>query len=190
MAWKWRVHSPFYILQNAKYFLGFNEPNHPNQANMTPQEAAIHWKTIESKAHGKILVSPAVAHCSHCNMDPFAWLDSFFQHCPDCRVDHIATHDYHCHADDTMNYLKKLWERYHKPIWLTEFACPGNHGTSTQLAYMKDILPRLEAADYVYRYSWFVSRRTGNAYTTTHVSLLHQHSSSLTTIGQYYNDFM
>ncbi|VDI27440.1 Hypothetical predicted protein [Mytilus galloprovincialis] len=192
MVWGIRPHvdTPVYILDQAHYVLGFNEPNFPQQSNISPQDAATHWKTIENKAHGKVLVAPAVAPCTHCNMNPFEWLDQFFQHCNGCKVDHISTHAYWCHADQIMNYLKQLWDRYHKPIWLTEFACQYSTSTTTQLHFMKEILPKLEAATYVFRYSWFNSRRTGNAHTTKAVSLLHQHSPTLTTLGQYYNNFM
>ena len=36
-------------------------------------------------------------------------------------------------------------------IWLTEFSCPQRHSVTEQLNYMKAVLPRLEAASYVYR---------------------------------------
>ena len=162
MIWGWRPHvdTPIYIIKQAQYVLGFNEPNFSQQSNILPKNAATHWKTIESKATGKVLVSPAIAPCTHCNMSPFQWLDEFFQHCHGCRVDHIATHAYWCHADQTMHYLKQLWDRYHKPIWLTEFACPKSQSVNTQLHYMKEILPRLEAASYIYISIFLVQQQT------------------------------
>lgn len=191
MVWGWRPHidTPIHILPQAKYVLGFNEPNIESQSKMSPKQAAKHWKKIQKMSHGKILVSPAVAPCATCQFDPFQWLDKFFKLCRKCRVDHIATHSYRCDANVTMDYLQQIWNRYKKPIWLTEFACPQDKSADDQLQFMKAILPRLESASYVFRYSWFVSRNTENLFTTKAVSLLHQNSQEMTTLGKYYNDF-
>ncbi|UCH15355.1 MAG: hypothetical protein JSV22_05155, partial [Bacteroidales bacterium] len=45
----------------AKFLLGFNEPNFIAQANMTPSEAAAEWPKLEAIAddYGLELVSPA-----------------------------------------------------------------------------------------------------------------------------------
>jgi len=180
----------FNLSDHTRYLLGFNEPNHANQANMSPRTAASFWKSIESKAHGKVLVSPSAAPCGNCKYNTIQWLDEFFRHCNGCRVDHIATHAYWCNADQTMHFLKQIWDRYHKPIWLTEFACPKTHSVNTQMQYMKDLLPKLESASYIYRYAWFVSRTSGDSWITSSASLLHQHSTQLTTLGHYYNNFM
>lgn len=191
MIWGWRhgVDTPIHIPRQAKYVLGFNEPNFDSQSKMSPRTAVRHWKVIQRKARGKILVSPAVGQCATCNYKPIDWLDEFFKLCRNCRIHHIATHSYHCNSNDTMSYLEQLWNRYQKPIWLTEFACPQDNSAEHQLQYMKEILPRLEAAHYVFRYSWFVSRNTENKFTTIAVSLLHQNSRNMTTLGRFYNDF-
>ena len=53
--------------------------------------------------------------------------------------------------------LRQLHERYGYPVWLTEFSC-GDHAagrpTSAHVAFMKAVLPLLDGADFVYRYSW------------------------------------
>jgi len=104
-------------------------------------------------------------------------------------VDYLATHGYWCDANTMMHYLQDLWNRFHKKIWLTEFSCPQKHSVHEQLAYMKAVLPRLEAADYVYRYAWFTSRFHGDGWIPQEASLLNQGSSSLTELGQYYVNF-
>eukprot|EP01083_Nonionella_stella_P257466 881265_1 len=45
------------------HILGFNEPNHKSQANMSPQQAVKDWKVIQKKYAGKKLVSPSAAPC-------------------------------------------------------------------------------------------------------------------------------
>ena len=64
---------------------------------------------------------------------------------------------------------------------------------------MQAIIPRLEAANYVYRYSWFITRYTHNyppAWDTTSDSdwyldkvnaLMKEGSSELTTVGLLYD---
>nr|KAG5707667.1 hypothetical protein BaRGS_031049 [Batillaria attramentaria] len=79
-----------------------------------------------------------------------------------CRVDYIATHIYQCNADREMAFLEKLYHKYNKKIWVTEFACPRHDSLQAQMNYMKAILPRLEAAPFVVRYAWFITRWKGD----------------------------
>ena len=44
--------------------------------------------------------------------------------------------------------------RYGKKIWLTEFAKCCTHDEDEIMDFVKEIIPRLEEADYIYRYSW------------------------------------
>jgi hypothetical protein len=74
-------------------------------------------------------------------------------------------------------------------IWLTEFSCPEHPSAAFQLSYMKEVLPRLEAAPYVYRYSWFESRVSTTGWIGREVSLLEQNSSQLTELGRFYMNF-
>ncbi|XP_063435802.1 uncharacterized protein LOC134716729 [Mytilus trossulus] len=94
----------FNLTDDIHYILGFNEPNH-KIVDMTPYTAVRHWKAIETRAPGKVLVSPAAAPCGHCQYDTIAWLDEFFSNCTGCRVNHIASHAYWCNADQIMSFL-------------------------------------------------------------------------------------
>ncbi|KAK7109980.1 uncharacterized protein [Littorina saxatilis] len=190
MVWGWGagVHVP----NDAHYVLGFNEPNFHAQSNMSPQDAARHWRELQQQTGNKVLVSPAAAPCGDHNMcysNGVDWFAQFFQACPDCKVDYLATHGYWCDANIMMHYLEDLWNRFHKKIWLTEFSCPQKHSVSDQLNYMKAVLPRLEAASYVYRYSWFATRFRGDGWIPREASLLEQDSSTLTELGRYYMNF-
>lgn len=152
----WGAHRTVNIATDAPAVLGYNEPNFHSQANLSPAEAAALWPEIEQQSHGRPLVSPAAAPCktvSKCIGDSFEWFDEFFRCCNGCRIDYIATHAYHCHGNTTMAYLQQLYDRYGKKIWLTEFACPGSNDVNKQMTYMRELLPQLEAADFVYRYS-------------------------------------
>jgi hypothetical protein len=151
------------IPADARYLLGFNEPNFGEQANLTPAEAAAAWPQLEeiADARGLTLVSPALNYCGgNCNeTDPFVWLDAFLAACDGCRIDQIAFHWYAC-TTDALDYILGRFEAYGRPVWLTEFACLDAADTSepAQQQYMRDAVPILEADPQVFRYSWFIGR--------------------------------
>ena len=151
------------IPDDARYLLGFNEPNFGEQANLTPAEAAAAWPQLEeiARARNLQLVSPALNYCGgDCNeTDPFVWLDAFFAACDGCRVDHIAFHWYAC-TPEALETILGRFEAYGRPVWVTEFSCLDAADTSepVQQQYMRDALPILEADPQVFRYAWFIAR--------------------------------
>ena len=157
------------IPAGAKYLLGFNEPNFQlGQANLSAAEAAAMWPLLEQIAsdRGLELVSPAVNYCGPAGScwatDPVAYLDDFFAACAargGCRVDHIAVHSYMCYGSALRSYLDRF-QKYGKPIWLTEFACgdDASRKTTGQVAYMDEAVPLLEGRADVFRYAWFIGR--------------------------------
>ena len=136
--------------------LGFNEPNRPEQANLTPEEAALAWIEFQEKYPGKELVSPATAGADT------EWFDAFMEACDvlGCRFDYLATHLYTGGtAEKTMKILKDYSDRYGgKKIWFTEFAMAREHNEHKIISLINDLVPQLEHSDFIYRYSWFVSR--------------------------------
>ena len=157
MTWGRKSMEKLQFPVGADATLGFNEPNHKDQSNLPACEAALLWKTIEQKSGGKPLVSPSAAKCQgeKCLSNETEWFDNFLGNCSGCHVDYIAIHYYVCSADSMMAYLEYLFKRYGKKIWLTEFACPYTLYAKEQLIFMQDLLPKLEAADFIYRYSYF-----------------------------------
>ncbi|XP_060605819.1 uncharacterized protein LOC132758271 [Ruditapes philippinarum] len=190
MVWGYWSDTKIFIDDAAEFVLGFNEPNHVEQSNMSPEKAAAAWKEVEKHSKGKPLVSPSAAVCGkNCRSTEIEWFDKFFELCKDCRVDYLATHTYWCNANKTMTYLESLFKRYGRKIWLTEFACGESPYELEQLNYMKDMLPRLEAADYIYRYAWYRARLTKSGFITTAASLLKKDRSELTELGRLYNNY-
>ncbi|BDA43889.1 probable alkali-sensitive linkage protein 1 [Coccomyxa sp. Obi] len=146
--------------ENTTVLLGFNEPNHMEESNLTPEAAAQLWPRLQAAAEklGARLGSPAAAVCgAYCNVrNPFDWWEQFFGNCSDCRVDFIATHYYTCSPQYLQWFLNDIWDRYQRPIWLTELACPNENGTlSRQVTYMRNALKVLDEDDAVERYAWF-----------------------------------
>ena len=169
---RWKPET-YYVDDRYDVVMGFNEPNHKSQSNLSSQEAADAWYIVEQAADGKAIVSPAAAHCgSSCHSTNYTvWFDEFFfflcgnSDRPPCRVDYIATHMYYCKAGQTMRKIDELYKKYKLKIWLTEFACPYATDPQEELDYMKAVLPLLEESDQVYRYVL----KTGGGIVPTHL---------------------
>jgi hypothetical protein len=83
-----------------------------------------------------------------------------------------------------MAYLQAVHARYGLPVLLTEFACGSLHHkrpVAEELALMKALVPLLEAAPFVARYSWMSARDTDGLR-----NLVEADGSGLTELGQLY----
>jgi hypothetical protein len=156
------------IPSGARYLLAFNEPNFKKgQANLSAAQAAALWPRLEAiaEARGLKLVSPAVNYCgpaADCwDTDPVSYLDDFLAACSGCRVDAIAVHSYVCDGPALSSYLARF-EKYGRPIWLTEFSCGDASDVSlaVQERYMREAVALLEANPHVARYAWFIGRQS------------------------------
>lgn len=146
------------------YLLSFNEPDMAQQSNMTVDQALSLWPKLE--ATGKVLGSPAVAYGGD---TAGGWLDRFMTGAKqrNYRVDFIALHWYG--GDFTTpnavaqlkSYVTAVYNRYHKPIWLTEFALIDfSNGTrfptdQQQAAFVTASTKMLDALPWLQRYAWF-----------------------------------
>ena len=178
---------------DAKFLLGFNEPNLIDQANMTPGEAAAEWPKLEAIAedYGLELVGPAVNWCGNCVSEggvtfynPYEYLDSFFVACQDCKVDYIAVHCYMCYSGALIDYLEGF-KKYGKKIWLTEFACweQSSNDLEMQKSLMIGALDYLDNDTMIYRYSWFIGRSGPN---TPPFDIFESEPGKLTELGELY----
>ncbi len=180
------------LRSDARFLLGFNEPNFFAQANLSAAEAAALWPRLQAIAdqHGLALVSPAVNFCGDdaagtgpCHdTNPVSYLSDFFAACQGCRVDYVAVHWYNCDLPSLESYLAEF-ESFGRPIWLTEFACAfgGDTSAAGQAAYMRQAVPFLENAAHVYRYAWFSGDPLPNARLVTA-------EGELTALGRTYLD--
>lgn len=150
--------------QNGTVLLGFNEPDFASQSNMTVEQALELWPRLQ--ATGLRLGSPAPAVGG---AEPGGWLDRFMSGAAQrgYRVDFIALHwygsDFSAAAVGHLRgYLEAVWNRYHLPIWLTEFALIrwGSSGAvypsdAEQVAFINGATRMLEDLSFVERYAWF-----------------------------------
>jgi RNA polymerase sigma factor (sigma-70 family) len=160
----------------GKTLLGFNEPDMAGQANMTPAQALALWPKL--MATGMTLGSPAVAYGA---ATAGGWLDQFMTGAKrgGYRVDFITVHWYGGDfrtgraVQELQSYLQAIYDRYHLPIWLTEFALTSySGGTATfpgesrQAAFLTAATTMLDGLSYVRRYAWFALPTAAGSGTT------------------------
>ena len=143
--------------------LGFNEPDLGAQSNLTVDRALALWPQVQ--ATGMRLVSPAVASGGD---TVGGWLDRFMSGAAakGYRVDAIALHWYGGDfttsnaVSQLRSYVTAVWNRYHKPIWVTEYALMRFGPTVTptadqQAAFVTASTAMLQGLSFVERYAWF-----------------------------------
>ncbi|MET7354319.1 glycoside hydrolase family protein [Streptomyces mirabilis] len=145
--------------------LGFNEPDRPDQANMTVDQALDLWPRLQST--GLRLGAPAVATGGDV---AGGWLDRFMKGAAarHYRVDFIPLHWYGSDFNfqratgQLRSYIEAVHRRFKKPIWLTEYALTDfSSGTpryptkAQQAAFVKKSTAMLQHLSYVRRYAWF-----------------------------------
>ena len=91
--------------------------------------------------------------------------------------------------------LDRLYTKYNRPIWITEFAPAdwdaksveeNRHTEEDVLEFMRKVLPALEHLDYVIRYAWFSAKTTNRALGR---SALFDEKNQLTALGRHYASF-
>lgn len=159
----WPGFEAAYTKEGYTHFLGFNEPDRPDQANMAVQPGIDTWPGL-LKA-GLRLGSPATS-------DPFnPWMGDFMAkaEAKNYRIDYVALHCYwYKSAAQWQADLLNIYNRYHRPIWITEWNIGANWtGNSfpdgptlltdaNAIKHKNDlaaVLNVLETSDYVERYS-------------------------------------
>lgn len=176
--------------KKVKYLLGFNEPDGEKQANMSVDEAIALWPKLESA--GLLLGSPAPVGTLN------EWLINFMNKADanNYRVDFICMHWYGGkNPQSLLDKIKQTYDKYKKPIWITEFAvadwnaatpADNKYTPAEILAFMKEVLPKLEELPYVHKYAWF-NANTDNAALCS--SVLFDENDNLTPLGEFYASF-
>ena len=151
--------------QSAKpqYLLGFNEPDHTDQANMSVAWAISLWPQLQ--AANVPLVSPACASAYG------GWLGDFYTQIASqgYRVDFTAVHWYsNPNASSLINHLQSVYNSWGRAVWLTEFSPVDWGGTATwteedNYRFLAEFLWRAEDLVWFKRYSIFAFSGTPSA---------------------------
>ena len=137
------------IVPYTRTLLGFNEPDHLRQANMSPEEAALHWPLLDMNT--LYLGSPAMAGNPS---NPDSWMDQFLD--LGGNFDFLTLHLYVPPVvEDTLTRVRAAYKKFQKPIWITEMASLDLDQTEVEnCQYMNGLLRQLDGLDYVERYVW------------------------------------
>ena len=183
-----------------QHVLAFNEPDLPDQANMTVEDALDAYGQILEALEGTGIKigSPAGAAVED------DWIAKFMEGAKKrgYRVDFLTIHVYQdvtnpSSVENLNAALNRLYEKYQLPIWITEIGATdvsanwkdyqlyGTLNHESVLTYMEELTEMLEGLDYVERYAWFVdysSDTDGTAYTR----IFDINTDTLTEEGKFY----
>lgn len=169
--------------------LGFNEPDHKDQSNLTVDQAIKAWPPL--LASGLRVGSPAVSDGG------LGWLYEFMNkaEAAKLRVDFVAVHYYRATADpgnakaaadQLFGFLKGIHDRTKRPIWVTEWNNGANWTTAPdpndkqQKAAIAAMIRMMDETPFVERYAaynWVEECRE-----------LVKKDKSLTPAGEVYRD--
>lgn len=178
------------IDEKHKTLLGFNEPEHHKQGNMTVDEALELWPMLMDT--GMRLGSPAGVQADG------EWMRAFMKEAKkrSYRVDFIAVHSYRgSNPRYFLKWLEKIHKRYKLPLWITELAVadweardgkPNRYSPEDVFKFMETVLPVLERLDYMERYAWFSAPKPKPA---VQPSALFHPDGTLTQLGELYASF-
>ncbi len=159
----WNAYSNINNKQGSTAALGFNEPDRPEQADMTVAEVIGQWPNLLES--GLRIGSPATSDGG------LAWLYDFIDEADamNYRVDFVAVHFYGggWSASQLYNWLRDIHERTGRPLWVTEWnngcnwtCCPPS-SPEEQAQIIGEFIEAMDSAHFVERYSvynWCSSR--------------------------------
>ena len=173
-----------YGLTDVCQLMGFNEPDHSEQSNVSVEKAIELWPKLMQT--GMRLGSPATTD--------FNWLYNFMNECRkrNYRVDYVVVHAYWGGLSglEWYNKLKDVYDHTHRPIWIKEWNNGANWTKETwpsgtaeqqakQLRDLKEILTVMDTCSFVERYSiynWVEDKR----------AIILGSTAKLTPAGEYY----
>ena len=155
--------------EGVNHLSGFNEPDRPDQANMTVDQCIAQWPNFMKSGMRVGSPSPATPQSS--------WITDFLTKCDalNYRVDYVTIHCYWGGLSPAQWYaqLKTIYDRVRRPLWITEWNNGANWTTEAwptdqtaqfakQLNDMKGILQVLDTTSFVERYAiydWVENKR-------------------------------
>ncbi len=183
----------------VKRFLGFNEPDKREQANMNYKAALKYWPLLEKL--NVPLCSPACANPEGVDDDTVqgvsgTWMRDFMTEADKrgYRVDYTGVHWYGgTGARSFKEKLVRIYEKYgRRPLLITEFSpadwraknvSDNDHSPEAVLEFMKEMLPWMEKQDWIAGYAWFSFGQHEPQGTS---SALFDKDGNLTACGRYY----
>ena len=175
-----------------KYVLTFNEPDLPDQCNMSVDAVWNAWQGLNDVS-GIRVASPVAALWPQASPD---WFQKFMDKVKETQSYDADFITIHCYPDNyggagmaswfLENVIDWTWEKYHKPIWITEFSTKGEHITATggngTKEFWEAVMPELDKRSYVERYAAF-------DFNDAKTGLWMYGTGALTAAGEIYRDY-
>lgn len=150
--------------RGSTHLLGYNEPDRPDQANMSVDDAIGAW--------GDLLITGLRVGAPAVSDGGLNWLYSFIDRADSAglRVDFVPVHYYRCYgnpadasgtAQQFYNFLKGVYDRVKRPLWVTEWNNGANWTScadptfAQQQAAVKAMIDMLDRTPFVERYAIF-----------------------------------
>ena len=150
--------------KGINHLLGFNEPDRPDQANMTVDQAIAGWPELQRT--GLRLGSPSTSDGG------LGWLYEFMDKADKkgLRVDFVAVHYYRAHnnpgdakgaAMQMKGFLQGIYDRTKRPLWVTEWNNGANWtkepdpNEKQQRDAIEAMIEMMDETPFVERYSLF-----------------------------------
>ncbi|KAF2772432.1 hypothetical protein EJ03DRAFT_266807 [Teratosphaeria nubilosa] len=180
---------------NATHILGFNEPELPDQSNVSVELAAREWlRVVEPMRRAGLRAgSPGISSAPQ----GVVWLKEFIDRIRQEGSD-VDFYCFHWYGVDLGGFYDYIWSTYYqmpdqqRPVWITEFA-PTNWNPDNPLprehveAFMRDSIKYLDKeVPWVERYAWFGPMR--DCGTVGKWARLLDEDGKLTELGKMYTD--
>lgn len=169
--------------------LGFNEPDHRDQSNLSVEQALAAWPHLVGIA--KDLVGPS------CAQPDGHWMQKFIKgaEMQKLHVDSVGFHHYGSpSADAFMHRLERVHRMYGRPIWVTEFGVTdwnarkgvlNRYKERDAIRFIETVCPFMERTPWVRGYAWFPWGKPGGGGPMS-VSAFFLPDGRLSDVGQAY----
>ena len=156
----WQYYPAWRTTDSALHLLGFNEPDHTDQANMDVTNAVMLWPRLQ--AMDQPLVAPCPASLTG------GWESDFYEMAVTnlgYRVDYTPEHSYGGpgggSSDGLINGLQTAYNTWGRPMWLTEFGFVDWNANSTwteedNYNALAEFIWRAESIPWLRKYALFV----------------------------------
>jgi hypothetical protein len=162
----WNAKAKAAIAAGSDVIFSFNEPDQPDQSNMSPSQAADMYRQYMNPLAGlgAKLCAPSVTNgvktASGAPMG-LPWLTEFLAQCSDCKIDCINIHWY---ADaSNVQYFKDHLTQAHTvggglPVYVSEFGAVGSPSPSPSAinTFLQAVMPWMDSQSWVVGYAYFM----------------------------------
>ncbi|CEJ91290.1 hypothetical protein VHEMI07012 [[Torrubiella] hemipterigena] len=162
------------LKETPKYLLGFNEPDcsaRDVSSHISVKDAVPLWnKYIVPEANnGSIVGSPSM-----CTQKDESWLNDFNKQALDKSWDFTAIHVYKLNMTGVQADIDHYWNKYKKPIWVTEFGCVDDQNgfkacTDQKVInqWIRDAVDLFEKNEHILAYAYTDGGGLGKAWLPT-----------------------